>query len=232
MDVAIYCNGLSNRSPRFFILVYMASEKLFLQVGSNCISRSKEHKFNIWNDKQCLQSLETQEICYWKSLTWGCCRRHSTLHTKLNFCLAPNMKFPIEVFITASPACVCDLSPDISPPALFIVGEASFLHKLWPYWAASCMQRLLDIPWLTDHPTTAWMCRLACSEGTHHCQSWAGRSPMDGASRCVPGSYWFLWFSPPAEPWNVRFCYCTAVQGSMSCILCQKYISEVVMVFW
>ena len=140
------------------------------------------------------------------------CRRHSTVHVKLHFCLSPNVELCIGDF-TVSPACVRGLSADARPSAFFIVGKASFLHKLWPHWTASWVQRLLDVPRLTDHPSAARMCDLARSEGAHHYQPWAGRSPMDGASRYVLESYWLLQFSYPGDLWSGSLCYCRAMQG-------------------
>lgn len=195
----------SNRSHRFCISnqsVYMASElSLLMQARSKPICGSKERKFSIWNEKQYLESLIKNILL--KVLNPKCiCSRHSTLHAKLHLYLPPNMQLPVGNFTTASPACVCGLLSDVSTSTFFIVGKASFLHKFWPHWTASYMQRLLDIPWLTDHSPTAWMCGLACSEGAHHCQPWAGESLMGGASRRVLESYWLLQFSPPGDLWS------------------------------
>lgn len=127
---------------------------------------------------------------------------------------------------------VCCLSLDNSLPTFLIVGQASFFHKLWPYWTTSCMSRLLDIPWLPDHSTTAWMCDLACSEGAHHCQRWAGRSPGDCANMCVLTgivSIALVQLSKWSLKWQFMLLQLCRLVAS---ITCQKYISELVMLFW
>lgn len=172
MDIAIYFNGLSKQC--FQVLfpvqsVYMASEvSLLLQAKSNHVSRSKERKFNIWQEKQCFECLIRNILL--KAFNPKCTvgRTQYFMPNSISTFLQ-TWSFPLEtsllqvqyVFVI-SPLMLAHLT-------FFTVGKASFLHKLWPHWTASCMQRLLDIPWLTDHSSTSRVCDLARSEGAHHC---------------------------------------------------------------
>lgn len=204
MDIAVYCNGL----PTSLAGSVFPVQSVYVAGKVKSYSKTKEHKCSIWYEKQYLENLGRNTLL---TVFNPKCTIVGMQHLMLNSISAflQTWGFPRRLHYCNSSVCMWSL-PDISLSAYFIVGKASFLHKFWPHWTPSCMQRLLDIPWLTDHSTTAWMCGLACSEGAHHCEPWAGRFAMDGACRCVLELHQWLQFSPA----------------------CQKYLSEVVILFW
>lgn len=61
MDIAVYCNGLSSRSPRFCVSSATSVCGIWnltvFQARSNLVSKTKEHKCSIWYEKQYFENL-------------------------------------------------------------------------------------------------------------------------------------------------------------------------------
>lgn len=201
MNIAAYSSGLSQQVSQVLKVqsVYVASD-ISLVFRQGQILSLRPRNINAAFDMRAI---------FWKS-----CKKYiAVFNPKYTIVgmqhLMPNSisaflqtwSFPKRLRYCSPSVCMWSL-PNVSPSAYFIVGKASFLYEFWPHWTPSCMQRLLDIPWLTDHSTTAWMCDLACSEGAHHCELWAGRFPMGGAGGCVVELHQWLQFSPPGDLWS------------------------------
>lgn len=155
--------------------MYTASEiSLFLPVRSSHICKEKpiNSTFEMLKCLDCPKKITNIVL----NVHNACTVRGTNPVCPTQFLPSSKYRASVEDFTVTSPVFVCCHFLNNSLPTFLTAGETSFFHKLWPYWTAASMQRLLDVPWLPDYSTTAWMCDLACSEGAHHCQLWAGSS--------------------------------------------------------